>query len=122
MSDRDNRIRVGTVVRSQGPAAFEGIVCKQDVPPPDDWIDDQLDADVVRQLGNKNEISWWAVMPFTGGYALCPEPQLSFLRPASYEDFLRAADMANPAGRVTLAKVFPDFLDRLLAERRRTLE
>ena len=111
-------IQIGNVVHSNGPYPFDGIVCQKDPPPPDDWIDEQANADSLRRLGNKNDIAWWGVMPFDGGFALCPEPLLSFLRPASYEDFLRAADMANPAGRATLLTLFPEFVDRLLAERR----
>lgn len=68
----DNQIRVGVVVRSLGPASFEGIVCKREVAPSDRWIDDQLNADVIRRLGNKNAVSWWGVTPFDGGMAVLP--------------------------------------------------
>lgn len=121
MSAEDERIRLGVVVRSLGPFPFDGIVCEKDVPPPDDWIDEQVDADVLRRLGDKNGISWWGVLPFSGGMALCPEPLLSFLRPASYDDFLRAADTANPPARHRLVKLFPEFVNRLLEERKRNL-
>jgi hypothetical protein len=57
-------------------------------------------------------------MPFSGGYLLSPEPELQTIRPASYEDFLAAADTAAIAGRERLARVFPAYVNRLLAERK----
>ena len=57
-------------------------------------------------------------MPLDGGLVLVPEPLLEVIRPASYEDFLVAADHANVAGRKYLATLFPEYVDRVLVERR----
>jgi hypothetical protein len=105
-------IPIGTVVRD--PFGRVGIVCKREPVPPDDWIDERVKADEIKKLG---EVSWFGVMPFGGGYVLFPEPMLERLRKATYEDFLSAVDGAGVPGRASLAKIFPDFVDRLLRER-----
>jgi len=107
------KISTGAVVRD--PFGREGIVCDKEPAPPEDWINEQAKAEEIRNLG---PVNWWGVMPFGGGYLLFPEPMLEWLRPASYEDFLAAADGANVPARESLAKMFPEYLNRLLSERR----
>ena len=57
-------------------------------------------------------------MPFGGGYLLCPGPELKYIRDATYDDFLDAADTAQVAGRERLIKIFPQYVTRVLAERK----
>jgi hypothetical protein len=106
-------IKLGVVVRTwYGPI---GIVCSKEAEPAEDWIDDQLNSSEIRKLGRTE---WCGVLLFTGGYALSPAPMLEYLREAGYDDFLSAVDTANAPGRKHLAKVFPTYVDRVLAERR----
>lgn len=106
-------IKLGVAVRTwYGPI---GIVCSKEAKPAEDWIDEQLHSSKIRKLGNTD---WWGVLLFGGGYALSPEPMLEYLREAGYDDFLSAVDTANIPGRKYLAKVFPAYVDRVLAERR----
>jgi len=107
-------ISVGVVVRDS--FGREGIVCSRGEAPAADWINEQVGSDKIRKLGRA--VQWWGVMPFGGGYLLCPEPELEWLRPASYEDFLAAADTAGVDGGECLTKIFPHYVDRLLKERR----
>ena len=92
-----------------------GIVCTKEAAPPQDWIDDQRNATEIKNLG---QTDWWGVMPFGGGYALSPGPLLTYVRDATYDDFLTAADTANPSGRERLVKIFPDYVNQLLAKHR----
>jgi hypothetical protein len=92
-----------------------GIVCSKEPIPPQDWIDDQINASDIKILGPTN---WWGILVFGGGYALSPGPLLVYLREATYEDFLAAADSARASGRLRLAKVFPTYLKRVVAEHR----
>ena len=79
------------------------------------WIDDQLNVDEIKRLGSTE---WWGVLPFSGGGLLAPGPLLTFVRDATHDDFLRATDAANVHARKTLAELFPDYLNRVLTERR----
>lgn len=106
-------IGVGTVVRD--PFARVGIVCTVESRPPADWIEEQVRADEIRALGD--DVRWLGILAFGGGYLLWPEPLLIELRDATYDDFLQAADAAGPTGRERLARIFPHFVKRLLAER-----
>lgn len=106
-------IKLGVVVRTW--YGLVGIVCSKEVKPAEDWIEDQLNSSEIRKLGRTD---WWGVLLFTGGYALSPGPMLEYLRETSYDDFLSAVDIANTPGRKHLAKVFPAYVDRVLAERR----
>lgn len=106
-------ISIGALVRDR--FGREGIVCSTETTPPADWIREQVSHEEIERLAP--DTRWWGVMPFAGGYLLCPETELTFLRPASYEDFLAVADTAGAAGRERLARTFPGFVDRLLAER-----
>ncbi|WP_029922258.1 hypothetical protein [Nevskia soli] len=106
-------IKLGIVVRAKH--GIIGIVCSKEGRPPEDWIDEQVDSQEIRGLG---QTEWWGILLFTGGYALSPGPMLEYLREASYDDFLSAVDTANVSGRKHLAKVFPAYVDRVLAERR----
>jgi len=107
-------VRLGLLVRDA--LGRQGIVCSRKDRPPEDWINEQLNADDLRKLDAKAQ--WWGVMPMDGGLVLVPEPMLDVIRPASYEDFLAAADNANVAGRKYLAMLFPEYVNRVLAERR----
>jgi hypothetical protein len=108
-------LSVGSVVRDR--FGREGLICSRESTPPKDWIDEQVGAESIKMKGPAS-VRWWGVMPFGGGYLLCPEPELEWLRVATYEDFLAAVDTAGIHGRERLAKTFPQYVDRLLAERR----
>ncbi len=107
-------VRLGLLVRDA--LGRQGIVCSRRERPSEDWISEQLNADDIRKLAP--DVPWWGVMPLDGGLVLVPEPMLVVIRPASYEDFLAAADNANIAGRKYLATLFPQYVDKVLAERR----
>jgi hypothetical protein len=109
----DGIVSIGAVVRDR--FGREGIVCSKEATPSEDWINEQVWFEKTTALGR--DVQWWGVMPFGGGYLLCPEPELVWLRPASYEDFRALADTASIHGRERLAKTFPHFVDRLLKER-----
>ena len=106
-------VAIGAVVRDT--LGREGIVLSKDDPPSQEWIDELIDADDVKKLGR---VQWWGVMPFEGGYLLCPEPMLTWLRAATYEDFLQAVEHAAIPGRFKLAKALPHFVDRVVESRR----
>ena len=107
-------LKIGVVVRdSRGQI---GIVREPEPAPSKHWIDEQRDAAVIKALG---PTQWWGVLPFDGGYVLSPEPLLEVLREATHEDFLAAVDAANVPARAHLAKMFPQYVDRILAERRK---
>ena len=99
------------------PHGRTGIVFERKERPAESWIRDQENVDDIRRL--PGSVSWWSVLPLTGGLVLIPEPMLEVLRPATYEDFLAAADGANVAGRKYLALIFPEYVDRALAEQQR---
>ena len=111
----DLMFSVGVVVKDT--FGREGIVCSSEGAPPKDWIDDQVAAKELKKLGP--DVRWWGVMPFGGGYLLCPEPELKYVRQASYDDFVSAADTAGSHGRERLLKIFPEYVDRLLKEKQR---
>ena len=108
-------ISLGAVVRDR--FGREGIVCSKEAPPSEDWLKEQVGVSDIRHLATETE--WWGVMPFGGGYLLCPEPELEWLRSATFEDFLALVDTATVHGRERLAKLFPHFVERLLGERHR---
>lgn len=108
-----SEMSIGSVVRDR--FGREGIVCSKEANPPRDWLNEQVGADKIKAYGP--DVRWWGVMPFAGGYLLCPEPELEWLRSATYDDFISAADTAGIPGRERLAKTFPHFVDRVLAER-----
>jgi hypothetical protein len=107
---KDPVIHLGAVVRDS--MGREGIVLSKEPEPPPDWLEDQANAEDIKALGPR--IQWWGVMPFDGGYLLLPGPMLTRLRDASFDDFLRAVDHAGTEGRLSLAKVFPHYVDRVL--------
>jgi hypothetical protein len=107
-------IQVGLLVRDA--LGRLGIVCVTKERPPADWIEEQVNAEEIKKLDEG--VRWWGVMPLDGGLVLVPEPMLEVIRPAQYEDFLGAAEHANIAGRKYLAILFPQYVDRVLAERR----
>jgi len=107
-------IAVGVVVRET--LGREGIVLSREEAPTQTWIGEQVDAEEIKKLGP--DVQWWGVMPFRGGYLLCPEPMLTWLRSASYDDFLLAVDHTGVDGRLKLAKAFPHFVDLLIEKGR----
>jgi hypothetical protein len=107
-------VKLGMLVRDD--FGRQGIVCSRKERPPEGWINEQLHADDIRKLAPS--VSWWGVMPLDGGLVLIPEPMMEVLRRASYEDFLAAVEHANVAGRQYLATLFPEYVDRVLADRR----
>jgi len=106
----ESLIRLGVVVRD--PMGREGIVLSKEGDPPRDWLEEQVNVEQIKGLGPN--IEWWGVMPFDGGYLLLPGPLLTWLREATFEDFLRAVDHAGLEGRLGLAKVFPHYVDHVL--------
>jgi hypothetical protein len=111
---KSGEVALGAVVRES--LGREGIVLSREDTPPQTWLDEQVDADEVKKLGP--DVRWWGVMPFRGGYLLCPEPMLTWLRPASFEDFLRAVEHTGVDGRLKLAKVFPQYVDHVLEQKK----
>ena len=112
--DAARSVTLGQLVRDAH--GRHGIVCARKDRPPADWIEEQLNAEDIRRLDQ--DMTWWGVMPLDGGLVLVPEPMLEVIRPAAYEDFLVAADHANIEGRKYLATLFPQYVDRVLVERR----
>jgi hypothetical protein len=113
MTTDTSLIKLGVVVRD--PYRMTGIVTRTAAVPAQDWIDGLVHSAEVKKLGPTD---WWGVLLFGGGSVLVPGPLLTYLRDATYDDFLEAADSANAAGRETLLKLFPHYVNRLLAERR----
>jgi hypothetical protein len=113
MTTGTSSIRPGVVVRD--PHRKTGIVCSKEPVPAQDWIDGLVHSADVKMLGPTD---WWGVLALDGGYLLVPGPLLTYLRDATYDDFLEAADSANPAGREALLTLFPHYVERLLASRR----
>jgi hypothetical protein len=109
-----HELSIGSVVRDR--FGREGIVCSSEEAPPKDWIDEQVGAENI-EAHEPASLQWWGVMPFSGGYLLCAELELEWLRVATYEDFLTAVETAGIPGRERLAKTFPHYVDRALAER-----
>jgi hypothetical protein len=107
-------VKLGMLVRDDH--GRQGIVCSRKERPSEDWINEQLHADDILKLDAN--VPWWGVMPLDGGLVLIPEPMMEVIRRASYEDFLMAAEHANVAGRKYLATLFPEYVDRVVAERR----
>jgi hypothetical protein len=106
------KIALGDVVRDR--FGQTGIVCTAEPDPPKKWIDGLVDSSDVKALG---KTEWWGVLAFGGGYLLSAGPLLVVLRRATYEDFLAAADTAKSSGRERLIRIFPGYVDRLMAER-----
>ena len=106
-------IKLTSVVRDR--YGRVGIVCSREPEPSKGHVDQLLDSEPIKKLGKTD---WWGVMPFGGGYLLCAGPLLQYIREATYEDFIQASDTAGPHGRERLVKLFPNFVDRLLSERR----
>ena len=52
------------------------------------------------------------------GIVLSRESALTWLRPASYEDFLSVVEHTGVDGRLKLVKVFPHYVDLALEKRR----
>jgi len=104
-------IQVGAVVRDQ--FGREGIVLAPDAPPSPAWLSAHVEFDFLRALGP--DVPWWGVLPFGGGYLLCAAPVLTYLRAATYDDFLMAADAASADARATLSRVLPHHTATFLA-------
>ncbi len=112
MNDK-KELKIGSIV--QDPYGRIGIVCSFEPDPQKSWIKDQLLYSKISKLDN---INWLGVMPLKGGYVLFPEEMLIFLRMITYKDFIQAADHAGPPSREALVKLFPEFINRLLTERK----
>lgn len=107
-------LRTGVVVRDS--YGRTGIVCEREAVPSPAWLNEQLDAAALKALG---PAEWWGVKVLDGGFVLSPGPLLQVVREATYEDFLAAADTASVEGRARLAKMFPRYVERILAQRRK---
>jgi hypothetical protein len=114
MTTNTSSIKLGVVVRDL--YRKTGIVCSKEPVPAQDWIDGLVHSAEVKKLGPTD---WWGVLVFGGGYLLVPRPLLTYLRDATYDDFLEAADTAHKSGRERLLSIFPHYVEQLLAERRR---
>lgn len=99
-------VKPGRVVR-YGDSGMEGIVCFKEPVPTQEWIDDQVNAAELEELGPAD---WWGVLLFSGGYLLAPDTLLIALREATHEDFLCVMDGADVAVRKSLAELFPDYV------------
>jgi len=104
------KIQLGVVARDT--RGREGIVLSKEPDPPRDWLEDQANLEEIKRLGPN--VEWWGLMPLDGGYLLIPGPMLTWLREATFEDFLLAVDHAGIEGRFNLAKVFPHYVDHVL--------
>jgi hypothetical protein len=90
----------------------EGIVVGEEPRPSREWIAEQVDQ---QPASLPLETRWWAVLPLGGGMVLAPEPLLHPIRAATYDDFMTAIDHGNAKARLTLAKLFPDYVRRVVA-------
>jgi hypothetical protein len=90
-----------------------GIVRQKEGRPSAKWLAELDHADEVAAL--PADVPWWGILPLTGGYILCPQPLLTAVRQATYDDFLVAVDHANEAARRSLAELFPEFVARAAA-------
>ena len=84
----------------------EGIVAKRARKPSASWLSGQLD-DKMRQL--PKDTIWWEVLNFRGGAVIVPEPLAQFVREATIEDAMRAAQCANQPALDILKRLFPKF-------------
>lgn len=110
---KSQTLKLGSVVRDR--FGHVGVVCSKESNPKPDWIRQQLNSEEIEKVG---QTDWWGVLVYGGGYLLAAGPLLTYLREATYDDFLAASDTARAAGRESLAKIFPEYVNRLLAERR----
>jgi hypothetical protein len=105
-------IRPGLLVRDRYDRL--GIVRDRAKRPSESWLRDQ-----ERPISDEHASgAWWTVLPLTGGAVLSPEPLLTPLRQATYEDFLQAVESANQAGVKSLAALFPDYAQTALRTNR----
>jgi hypothetical protein len=100
----------GAVVKDQ--YGCVGIIMREDARPAESWIKEQVH---MPEQAKAEGINWWAVAPLTGGMLLAPSPVLTFLRPATYEDFVAAVDHSTDNGRRNLSALFPTFSAAALA-------
>jgi len=82
------------------------IVIRRDKRPSAKWLTEQVHLPAAALSENT---SWWAAAPLTGGVALVPEQCLTYIRAATYEDFITAVDHSTVGGRRVLADLFPQF-------------
>ena len=94
----------------------EGIVFERTRPPSKKWILDQSDRR-VRDL--PDDTTWWHVLVVRGGSVILAEPLTTFMREATVEDAMRAADYANEHALRTLARLFPEAVERALQRRQK---
>jgi hypothetical protein len=96
----------------------EGIVVERAKRPTASWLADQDD---VRLRALAADTVWWTVLPISGGAVIVPEPLAQFIREATIEDAMRAAEYANEHALRTIAQLFPDAVERAKnCERRQT--
>lgn len=99
-------ISVGTIIRNSSVALpYEGVVCTLERPPKQSWIERQWNRDLIDVL--PPQVQWWGVAPFTGGFALCPEPHLEWLRMITPNDYELLMEHCNDAGMSRIRELFP---------------
>lgn len=91
----DNRDRLGIVI-SRYPRQ-----------PSRKWLEEQFD-ERIRDPGHR---VWWNVMPLDGGLVIVPEGLLRLVRPATFDDALRAVAGGNEAAVKTLIGLFPELVE-----------
>src|SRR3954468_15639973 len=94
----------------------EGIVHQQVKRPAKGWLADQSDSRVQAMPA---DTIWWSVLDIRGGSVIVPEPLATFVREATVEDVMRAAEYANDYALRTLAFLFPEAIERALQRRQK---
>ena len=94
----------------------ESIVSERATRPSAKWLARQSDKRVDPL---PPETVYWTVLPIRGGAVLVPEPLAQFVREATVEDAMRAAEHANEAALRAIARLFPDALEQALQRRQK---
>jgi hypothetical protein len=92
------------------PKGREGLVVRRVERPSQSWLAEQVDE----RWREFSLSQWWAFMPLDGGMQLVPEPLLAYRGVASRDQIMSLVDHATPAGRRTIAALFPDLVAELL--------
>jgi hypothetical protein len=94
----------------------EGIVVQKVKRPAASWLEDQTDS---RVRAMPADTAWWSVLVIEGGSVIVAEPLTRFIREATVEDVMRAAEYANGHALRTLAVLFPEAIEQALQRRQK---
>ena len=94
----------------------EGIVVERVEQPKASWLAGQTDS---RMRGLPQETIWWIVLDVRGGAVIVPEPLAQFVREATIEDAMRAAEYANAHALRIIGQLFPEAIDKALQHRQK---